>query len=226
MLSQLTRIGARNARLCNGASLKAVRALSTMPSNRKEENVSFIDTSTGKTGAVVLAAGAGVAAFANDMIVLAHPENVVVLTFFSFLTVMYKKVGPILNKALDDEVINIAKKMNQASVTHQKQTEENIALLKVCTELPTYLASTHEANKKMIQMSIDIKQREKYDGAANLLKSRLETISNLESKIKAAEQADLVNAVERAVINHFKTQKNEAVVSNGVKQLSEIKFAI
>lgn len=222
MLSQLTRTCARTAR--NTQVLNSVRALSTSrPSMEKE---SFLDSSTGKTGGVVLGAGLGIAAFANDMIVVAHPENVVVVTFFSFLAVMYHKVGPIVADGLTSEVEHMGKVLNKATESQIEALKEEIVEEKGTLALPEVMNATHQVKKEIIQMEIDIEQRKKYDAAANLIKARLDAISNLEAKIRADEQAELVNAVQASVINHFKSQKSEAAVVDGVKQLQGLKFSI
>ena len=71
------------------------------------------------------------------------------------------------------------------------------------TEILIYLLTIQNIN----EMELELQYRRMRHEAAHLVKQRLDTIVQLESKIRSAEQEQLVSAVETAVVNHFRSQK-------------------
>lgn len=60
-------------------------------------------------------------------------------------------------------------------------------------------------------MELEVAERQMKHDAIHLVKSRLDAIVQLESKIRAAEQEQLVAALEKAVVGHFQSQKVRCV---------------
>ena len=61
-------------------------------------------------------------------------------------------------------------------------------------------------------MELELTHREMKHKAAHLIKSKLDSIVQLESKIRTAEQEQLVASLEQAVIAHFASQKVRGVL--------------
>jgi hypothetical protein len=57
------------------------------------------------------------------------------------------------------------------------------------------------------EMELEVAERQMKHDAMHLIKTRLDAIVQLESKIRAAEQEQLVAALEKSVVAHFQGQK-------------------
>lgn len=183
----------------------------------------FLSSTTGRTGTAVLTAGLAAFAFSKELIIL-HEETLIIGTSLAFLYTAYKVGAEPIDAMLKERAREIYNTLSKSKIAREKALVAAIEEEASYESLPGQLSTIMDVHQDVIDMQYEYEHRKIMHDAHDLVKGKLDKIVQLESKIRTAEQAQIVDRLEEAVIEHFKNQKNDAVLKDAINALGSVKL--
>eukprot|EP01134_Creolimax_fragrantissima_P005217 CFRG5217T1 len=205
-----------------GNTLRSSFHTSPTPKN-KEESKDFLSTTTGKTGSVVLGAGLAAVALSKELIIF-HEETLVLCTSLAFLYTAYKVGAEGLDTMFKERAREIYTSLAQSRIAKEASLKEQIEDETSYKHLPPTIAQIMDVHQDNIDLQYELELREMKHETHDLIKGKLDKIVQLEAKIRAAEQEQIVDRLEAAVTAHFRNQKADVVLKDAIAALGSVKL--
>ncbi|KNC83114.1 hypothetical protein SARC_04612 [Sphaeroforma arctica JP610] len=183
----------------------------------------FLTSATGRTGTAVLTAGLAAFAFSKELLIL-HEETLIIGTSLAFLYTAYKVGAEPIDTMLKERARDIYDTLSKTKIAREKALVEAIEEEASYESLPAQLSTIMDVHQDVIDLQYEYEHRKIMHDAHDLVKGKLDKIVQLESKIRTAEQAQIVDTLEAAVIQHFKNQKGDPALKDAIAALGSVKL--
>jgi len=175
---------------------------------------------TGQTGLATLGLGAGAFLMSKEIIVI-HSETVVVVALGIMTKVLYDKAGPGIGEWLDSKSDGIHSSLSEGAVAKKNAVENALASAKATPDSLSGVSELFEIAKELDAMNRELSFREVQHDTRSAAVQELESFIKIESDVKAAEQAEMIVALEAEILSGLKG-KEGAILKQCVADLAAL----
>eukprot|EP00040_Diaphanoeca_grandis_P038240 m.256110 g.256110 ORF g.256110 m.256110 type:complete len:218 (-) comp34068_c0_seq1:263-916(-) len=178
---------------------------------------------TGQTGLAVGGVGLGAFLMSKEIIVI-HSETVVVVALGIMTKVLYDKAGPGIAEFLDGRSDGVLGSMSEGAVAKKNGVEEALAIAKATPESLSGVADLFDIARELDAINRELAFRDVQHDTRNAAVKELEDFIKIESDVKAAEQSEMIAALQFEILNGLKGQEG-AILKQCVADLAALSAA-
>lgn len=183
----------------------------------------LLASKTGNLGTGLLGGALAAYLISKEIIVL-HYESVVVLSMGTVTYLAIKKAGGGIGDMLDDHSKGIYTTLKESRTKRMAQIEADIAEQKAVPSMLEGLGEFFNVNREINDIAREIEFRTHKQEAYSAAIKELNGVIKLEASERAREQADLVNALEAAVLAGLKGQEG-AILKQCIADIEKLSLA-